>query len=132
MRTAFALPPVALLLLNFAPVNAHLSLAPGRFEAAAEEAAPRASSCQMKFALGGDKFDVSSLSVDVGGWVAENSIDDFHYCINVCAVVTSERNCICYPCGATEYPASQVDKDPVKGETCESCTTRVTPWTRTP
>ena len=42
-------------------------------------------------------------------------------CINVCAVVTSERNCICYPCGATEYPSSQVDKDPVTGETCESC-----------
>lgn len=115
------------LLLVPAPADAHLSLTPGRFEggAAAKAQAQMAPapppSCQMQFSLGGDKFDVSSLSVDVGGWIAENTVDEFHYCINVCAVVTSERNCICYPCGATEYPASQVDKDPVKGETCEAC-----------
>ena len=115
-------------------------------------------SCATAFSLNGSKYDVSALQVDVGGWVAENSVDKFSCapnapslvclhaapsrasfgcpgrwlvwlrtaagsadCINVCAVVTSERNCICYPCGATEYPASQVDKDPVKGETCEAC-----------
>ena len=43
-------------------------------------------------------------------------------CLNVCAVVSSERNCICYPCGksAAAYPSSQVVKDPTKGETCKS------------
>jgi hypothetical protein len=128
------------LLLVPAPADAHLSLTPGRFEggAAAKAQAQMAPapppSCQMQFSLGGDKFDVSSLSVDVGGWIAENTVDEFHYCINVCAVVTSERNCICYPCGGSSYPASQVFKDPEKGETCEAYLGELaeSKWARTP
>ena len=116
--------------------HGHLGTAPGRFTAGTGGSAPpppipvgppsAAATCNTSFALNGSSFDVSSLKVDVGGWVAENSVDKFSYCLNVCAVVTSERNCICYPCGAdsptsgVEYPASQVDKDPVKGETCEA------------
>jgi hypothetical protein len=153
--------------------HGHLGTAPGRFFAGVSsstrsDAPPPPipvnpggggnASCATAFSLNGSKYDVSALQVDVGGWVAENSVDKFSCapnapslvclhaapsrasfgcpgrwlvwlrtaagsadCINVCAVVTSERNCICYPCGATEYPASQVDKDPVKGETCEAC-----------
>ena len=29
-----------------------------------------------------------------------NKVDSLQYCINLCHVVTSERNCVCYPCGA--------------------------------
>lgn len=154
-------------LLCVLPVGrGHLGTAPGRFSAGlgGGYAPPPPipinpgsnTSCATTFSLNGSKYDVSSLQVDVGGWVAENSVDKFSCarslrtvalgvlplaaaratvpntdfnelslvaadCINVCAVVTSDRNCICYPCGATEYPSSQVDKDPVKGETCESC-----------
>lgn len=132
MRSVLA---VAALLCPSA-THGHLGTAPGRFNAGTGGSAPpspipvgppgAAASCNTSFTLNGSSFDVSSLKVDVGGWVAENSVDKFSYCLNVCAVVTSERNCICYPCGpdspgsGTEYPSSQVDKDPVKGETCEA------------
>jgi hypothetical protein len=82
-------------------------------------AALNAARCPMAFPLDGAKYNLSALQVDVGGYIANNGVDDFSYCINVCGPVTSERNCICYACGGKEYPASQVFKDPSKGETCQ-------------
>ena len=31
----------------------------------------------------------------------------FQYCVNLCRVVTSERNCVCNPCGASPATAPQ-------------------------
>jgi len=101
--------------------NAHLSRLPGRFSNPHLAASSKnTSSCSTKFQLNGTSFDTSALQVDVGGYIADNSVDKFSYCINLCAPVTSERNCICYPCGGSEYPATQIFKDPSKGETCEA------------
>jgi len=78
--------------------------------------------CALDFTLGGAKFNVSELQIGVGGYIAINAVagDNHSYCINVCKDVTSERNCICYACGGSEYPATQILKEGTKGETCTS------------
>ena len=56
----------------------------------------------------------------------------FQYCVNLCRVVTSERNCVCNPCGASvishhtahatggnKYASIQV-LDLKTGETCQA------------
>lgn len=35
---------------------------------------------------------MSALQIDVGGYIAINHVDHMSYCINVCRIVTSERN----------------------------------------
>lgn len=112
----------AVLLLSLG-ADAHLPYKPGRFysqvPAGFAQSAP-ASVCDTKFTLNSNTYDVSGLQVDVGGWIADNSKDKYHYCLNICKTVTSERNCICNACGGVQYPAQQVFKDPAKGETCEA------------
>ena len=123
MKRALAL-AAAVLVKCVGLATGHATLTPGRFFAKPElherVAARNASSCATKFGLNGTgyKFDLSALTVDIGGWVADNEVDKYHYCLNVCGVVTSDRNCICYPCGGDSYPSTQVEKDPAKGETC--------------
>jgi hypothetical protein len=60
--------------------------------------------------------------VPVGGYIANNNVgDNASYCLNLCKVVTSERNCVCYPCGGQDYPAAKiVDEGGSKGQTCEA------------
>lgn len=71
----------ALLLLCVLRVgHGHLGTAPGRFFAPPPPIPVNLrsnASCATTFALNGSKYDVSSLQVDVGGWVAENSVDKF-------------------------------------------------------
>ncbi len=71
----------ALLLLCVLPGgHGHLGTAPGRFFAPPPPIPvnpPSNTSCATTFALNGSKYDVSSLQVDVGGWVAGNSVDKF-------------------------------------------------------
>eukprot|EP00041_Stephanoeca_diplocostata_P033262 m.1095499 g.1095499 ORF g.1095499 m.1095499 type:complete len:206 (-) comp24303_c1_seq48:58-675(-) len=109
----------------------HLSRLPGRFSRPSSHdvlhKTIQAVGCDTSFKLvdsdGNSQeysFNFSELQVDIGGYIANNDVDTYSYCINVCKVVTSERNCICYPCGSSEYPSTQVKKDPTKGETCQA------------
>jgi len=70
-------------------------------------------SCPVSFQIGGARFNVSELQLPLGGYIANNTIDNFFYCINICANVNSERNCICNPCGDVQYPAQQVQRGDV-------------------
>jgi hypothetical protein len=64
--------------------------------------------CATAFTIGGHSFDLGELQVQVGGFIAANSVDSMSYCLNVCATVTSDRNCVCYPCGGSTYPSQQI------------------------
>eukprot|EP00038_Savillea_parva_P007773 m.172441 g.172441 ORF g.172441 m.172441 type:complete len:204 (+) comp13537_c0_seq1:60-671(+) len=113
---------------------AHTSRLPGRFEKPLWNGPPAPSGCSTAFTLDGVVYNVSDLQVDVGGYIANNAVDKFSYCINLCKTVTSERNCICYACGGQEYPASQIVKDSVKGEVCQQYLGQVqdAQWSRLP
>ena len=51
------------------------------------------SACDLAFTLGGAKFNLTALQVDVGGYIADNwAGDGMSYCLNVCKDVTSDRN----------------------------------------
>eukprot|EP00051_Salpingoeca_urceolata_P017014 m.229384 g.229384 ORF g.229384 m.229384 type:complete len:198 (+) comp18840_c0_seq3:190-783(+) len=119
LQLRLQLAPFALAAL-FAVAAAHLSLEPGPFRNTHLTAsAPQKDTCELAFELGGAKFNVSELSVDVGGWVATNNVDTDFYCLNLCRTVTSERNCICYACGGSQYPAEQVAKTS-QGNQCQA------------
>jgi hypothetical protein len=90
-------------------VSAHPSRAPGPFINPHILPTSDLSSCSTAFELANLKFNLSKLQLSTGGYVANNTIDDMYYCINVCANVNSERNCICNPCGGNQYPAEQVE-----------------------
>ena len=82
--------------------HGHLGTAPGRFFAGVsgttgDDAPPPPipvnpggggnASCATAFSLNGSKYDVSALQVDVGGWVAENSVDKFSCAPNAPSLV---------------------------------------------
>jgi hypothetical protein len=44
-----------------------------------------------------------------GGYIANNTVDNFYYCVQLCKNVNSDRNCICNACGGVEYPVTQIN-----------------------
>ena len=112
---------LALTLVLLPTSSAHLRREPGRFSnphLQPPAAAFTAGACDLSFELGGAQYDLSDLQVDVGGYIADNfASDGKEYCLNVCRTVTSDRNCVCYPCGGSQYPAQQAEKTS-KGQQC--------------
>lgn len=75
-----------------AAASAHLSRLPGAFQNA--HLAPLADSdvCTTAFTLGGFAFNLTALSLPTGGYIANNTLDNQYYCINLCKNVNSDRN----------------------------------------
>lgn len=66
-------------------------------------------SCSLTPSVDGKSYDLQSLSLAVGGWIANSSaVSADSFCLNLCLPVTSERNCVCYPCGGNQYPVERV------------------------
>jgi hypothetical protein len=53
---------------------------------------PTDASCPTSFSLGGSQFNVGVMQLPLGGYIANNTIDKFYYCLNICGNVNSERN----------------------------------------
>jgi hypothetical protein len=81
-----------------AGVSAHLSRLPGAFANAHLAPLEESGTCETSFTANGFSFNLTSLALPTGGYIANNTIDSHYYCINLCKNVNSDRNwCVLAP-----------------------------------
>ena len=94
---------IAVLAAVSALAAGHLSRLPGPWENANLAPNELGDQCATAFTIGGYRFNLTSLSLPTGGYIANNTIDSHYYCINLCRNVNSDRNwCVrrCIACRA--------------------------------